>query len=309
MTGFLVRREGRRCSNSVQPLPRKAHNSISYFDAVNEDSNDSAMYVLLHGLGNSLDFWSVVAPELSRHGRTVALDIPGFGRSQPNRRYGLDEAAKKINGLLLDIEVRNAVLVGHSLGAIVAMRVSALRPDLFVRVVLVAGTLGRVARIVRHPWTAIGHPQLAAAVAAQFVGAAVHVRPRLAQLLECSTLVRMLTLWPYVAHPPRLLPGVLATALADNGGPQAVRALAEGRRTDFASLLSGVPCAVDLVWGGSDRLISSDDLKEAARLASVERMTEIDNCGHWPMLERPYELAEFILRRARRDGTCCKVEL
>ena len=43
-------------------------------------------FVLVHGLGGSLLSWLAVAPGLARHGRVLALDLPGFGRTERNER-------------------------------------------------------------------------------------------------------------------------------------------------------------------------------------------------------------------------------
>ena len=44
---------------------------------------DGPVVVLVHGLGGSHLNWDLLAPHLTPHARVVALDLPGFGRSEP----------------------------------------------------------------------------------------------------------------------------------------------------------------------------------------------------------------------------------
>ena len=43
-------------------------------------------FVLVHGLGGSHLNWDLLAPLLTQHARVLALDLPGFGRSEPGDR-------------------------------------------------------------------------------------------------------------------------------------------------------------------------------------------------------------------------------
>src|SRR4051794_41430506 len=47
---------------------------------------DGPTFVLVHGLGGSHQNWDLLAPLLTPHGRVLALDLPGFGRSEPGSR-------------------------------------------------------------------------------------------------------------------------------------------------------------------------------------------------------------------------------
>ena len=49
---------------------------------------DGPVLVLVHGLGGSHLNWDLLAPRLTGAGRVLALDLPGFGRSEPGERPG-----------------------------------------------------------------------------------------------------------------------------------------------------------------------------------------------------------------------------
>jgi pimeloyl-ACP methyl ester carboxylesterase len=76
----------------------------------------------LHGIGSGAASWLDVACELAPDCRLIAWDAPGYGRSTPlqeGRPRSIDYA-RRLHGLLDALELDRCVLVGHSLGALVA---------------------------------------------------------------------------------------------------------------------------------------------------------------------------------------------
>jgi len=116
--------------------------------------------LLLHYFGGSARSWNALAARLGPKRRCVAPDMRGFGANHPGGPYALgdyaDDAAALATGL------GPFLLVGHSMGAKVAVALAARRPPGLVGVVLVApfpalprtydGRRPRVpARLVRQP--------------------------------------------------------------------------------------------------------------------------------------------------------------
>jgi pimeloyl-ACP methyl ester carboxylesterase len=96
--------------------------------------------VLLHGIGRSGRVWQHVVEQLLPNGRrVVAFDLLGFGASpRPDwLDYSVDDHARSV---IVSIEKLRfgepAVIVGHSMGCLVAVRVARLRPDLVRHLVL-----------------------------------------------------------------------------------------------------------------------------------------------------------------------------
>src|SRR5687767_11513929 len=79
--------------------------------------------LLLHGLGSTLHTWDLVAPHLTQHGRTVALDLRGHGLSdQPDQGYDFATIAQDVITFVQSIAIHEKVsLVGHSWGAYAAL--------------------------------------------------------------------------------------------------------------------------------------------------------------------------------------------
>lgn len=78
--------------------------------------------VLLHGIGSGAGSWLNAAVRLSATTRVIAWDAPGYGGSAPlaPSAPAAPDYAARVHELLAALGIRRCVLVGHSLGAIVA---------------------------------------------------------------------------------------------------------------------------------------------------------------------------------------------
>ena len=92
----------------------------------------------VHGVTGSLMVWRTVARELDERICLLAPDLRGRGQSRrlPGP-YGLDAHVADLIAVLDHVEAPSAVLVGHSMGAFLALRLAAEHPERAVAVVLV----------------------------------------------------------------------------------------------------------------------------------------------------------------------------
>src|SRR5512136_2464425 len=98
--------------------------------------------LLIHGLGDEADTWRHVITPLSADRRVVALDLPGFGRiHKPDRPYTVPFFQDTVIELLDVPAVQRAILIGHSLGAVIAHSVALNHPERVERLVLISGSL------------------------------------------------------------------------------------------------------------------------------------------------------------------------
>jgi pimeloyl-ACP methyl ester carboxylesterase len=127
---------------SVTLLDRFWHKILGrpYTLARTIDAGDGAPVVLLHGIGRTGKVWDHVVELLLPLGaRVVAFDLLGFGDSPKPRwaDYNIDDHAKAVVASISKLKLdQPAVLVGHSMGCLVAVRVARLRPDLAKHLVL-----------------------------------------------------------------------------------------------------------------------------------------------------------------------------
>lgn len=101
--------------------------------------------VLLHGLVGSERYWGRTYDQLARRHRLIVPDLLGFGRSaSPAVAYSADDHADAVADSLRQLGVRErVVLVGHSMGTIVALRLASRHPELVSSVLAFAPVLYR----------------------------------------------------------------------------------------------------------------------------------------------------------------------
>ena len=108
---------------------------------VASDSGRGAPVVLLHGIASSSVTFEYVIPQLTDRRRVVALDLLGFGRSTApaSTQFTIDE---HVDAVARTLEHQNVAtpftLVGHSLGALISLRLAARFPKMVGHLVLVA---------------------------------------------------------------------------------------------------------------------------------------------------------------------------
>jgi pimeloyl-ACP methyl ester carboxylesterase len=102
--------------------------------------------VLIHGSGPGVTAyanWRLVLPSLAERFRVVAPDMIGFGFTErpDDVQYTVDAWAEQVVGLLDELDVRQASLVGNSFGGAIALRVASRYPDRVDKLVLM-GSMG-----------------------------------------------------------------------------------------------------------------------------------------------------------------------
>ena len=98
--------------------------------------------VLLHALGLSRRTWDPVVPALSKHFEVIAVDLPGFGDSEPmpsDIEPTPANLAAAVGALLDDLGLSNPHLVGNSLGGWVTLELASTRPAASVTLLSPAG--------------------------------------------------------------------------------------------------------------------------------------------------------------------------
>jgi pimeloyl-ACP methyl ester carboxylesterase len=108
-----------------------------------------AAVVCIHGLTANHTCWASIADVLSPAHRLIAYDLRGRGESdKPETGYSLAHHGDDLLGLLDHFGLKKAVLLGHSLGAGIALRFAALHPERVAKLILVDGGIDVRAEVV-----------------------------------------------------------------------------------------------------------------------------------------------------------------
>lgn len=256
---------------------------------------ESAMYV--HGLGGSSTNWTDLATLLSDRLDGAAVDLPGFGRSDPAppRGYSVPRLAAFVARVIERRGRRPVHLVGNSLGGAVCVQLTAARPDLVTSLTLISPAMPDL------------RPRRGSDAALPLLlvpGASRIAERRLAAMAPEQRARAVIDLC--FADPSRLPADRLAQAVEEvrerNELPWAMDAFTRSLRGLAAAYL--VPTSRSLwakagqirvptlvVWGREDRLVSVALAARTAAATPGARLLVLDGVGHTAQLEAPHEVA------------------
>ncbi len=97
--------------------------------------------LFLHGWAGSWRYWIPTMQAVSSNFRTYALDFWGFGDSSKNAKYSVMDQVKLIDEFMMELGMMKLALVGHGLGAVVAIQFALRYPNMVDRVMAIANPL------------------------------------------------------------------------------------------------------------------------------------------------------------------------
>lgn len=106
-----------------------------------EDVGDGPVIVLLHGIASSSATFQHVIPLLSERYRCISIELLGFGESPApeESQYTIEDHVESIHATIRSLRLAGPfILVGHSLGSLLAARYAAKHPKRVARLVLVS---------------------------------------------------------------------------------------------------------------------------------------------------------------------------
>lgn len=247
--------------------------------------------LLLHGIGRFLEDWDPQFERLSDAHRVIALDLPGFGRSQ--RRPGpatLEELARGAFATLEALgEKRPVSAIGNSLGGAVALQMLALAPERIARLVLVnpAGFGPEVTYLLRM----LAVPGLGPAMLRRPTAAGVrHIERALYADRRVATPAR-------VSHALGIARDPEVAAVFGEVGRRlgtVVRGVRPGWRQELLAAVARHPRPTLIVWGDRDRILPPRHFAAARRAFPHARTHMFAGTGHLPQVERADGFAALV---------------
>lgn len=264
---------------------------------------DARAFVLVHGMGGRWQHWLETIPALAEHRRVLALDLPGFGRSEsPLTSPSLDGFADVAAELARSLGIERVVLVGHSMGGPIGLRFAARHPELAEAIVLVAGAVYQFSDLLGFRSVlrfATERPRETAAIAAEIATAGLPAPSSLRRLVVRTPALRRLFLSPYMLD-PMAMPDDAASLVVDGAGAPGVlpTARAIGRSNPRAGI-EAVRCPILSLAADADRIAPLADTAAFQRDVPRARTVVIQGSGHMVMLERPRAFNAQLLGFAR----------
>jgi pimeloyl-ACP methyl ester carboxylesterase len=232
--------------------------------------------VFLHGAGMDHTVWALPARYFAHRGRAVlAVDLPGHGRSEGKPLASIGVMADWVAQLLDAAGAGKAALVGHSMGALVALEAAARHPDRICRLAL----LGAAPRMPVHPdllaaAEANDHAAFDLMTSWSFGPAGQLGGARVPGSWLMGGGERLLE---------RLRPGVLSADL------EACNAYGDGMES-----AAKVTCPALVVMGAEDKMTPARAGAKLAAAISGANSVIIPNCGHMMTAEKPDETLDAL---------------
>ncbi|HEU4779000.1 MAG TPA: alpha/beta hydrolase [Steroidobacteraceae bacterium] len=235
--------------------------------------------VLVHGLGDGAYIWSSLLAR-GHFGSALLPNLRGHGDSawDPLRRYTRTQYAADLCFMLERVPVRNIVLIGHSLGADIAIRVTAQMPHLVRALILVDGGAYMQASASEY-------------IVSQFLAQPRSYRARddYASLLECRL--------PLAERDAlRALAGLALRRVSENEWVLKVDP-AVGSHLDapddatLAPMLASVRCPILVARGAFSAMFNRTSIEKIVPLLHDGQLKTIARSGHSVMLDNPAALA------------------
>ncbi|MER7010905.1 alpha/beta fold hydrolase [Saccharopolyspora sp. NPDC000359] len=269
---------------------------------VRETPGPAETAVHLHGLAGSSTNWTDLAALLSGRLRSIAVDLPGFGHTEPPPGFPCTREANAEAVIALLAQLPGPVhLSGNSFGAAVAVEVAAQRPDLVCTLTLVSPAMPDLRLDPRR----LSDPRIALAVV-PVLGA--RARRQLATTTAAERTAQLLRLC--FADPGLVPPHRFAEAVAEFeereglawAGPALGRTTVELVRSwlvpparSLWRRLPEVSAPTLVVWGAEDRVVSVRKAPRTALLIPRGKLLVLPRTGHVAQMERPRIVARALL--------------
>jgi len=250
--------------------------------------------IFLHGFGASTFSWRDTLPDTAARATAIAFDRPGFGLTERKLRgewdgpnpYSPTTQADRVVELMDELDIDEAVLVGHSAGGTVAVLAAARHPERVSGLVLEAPavyTEGGAPRFIRP---------LLATPQARRIGPLIIRRALSGETGE--RLVRAAWADPS-AVTDEIIEGYRAP-LAIRDWDRALWELSIAPRPDRAAdVLDKIRCPVLVVAGTEDPTVPYDDSARVAETLGA-RLATFEDTGHIPHEERPERFSTELFR-------------
>ncbi len=221
--------------------------------------------ILLHGAGESHQLWGYAIRNLEA-ANVYALDLPGHGRSGGTGCWAVASYAAFVIGFMDALQLKHAVVAGHSMGGATAMEV------------------------------ALRHPHRVSALVLVATGARLRVLPAILSgtLSDFEETIKLICEYAYSSHAP--------PQLVRQGQRQMLGAAPQTVHDDFAACdafdvmerLAEIRCPTLVICGTEDTLTPQKYSTFLAERIAEAELKLVEGAGHMVIIEKPDIVAAAI---------------
>ncbi|MFC2064631.1 alpha/beta fold hydrolase [Chloroflexota bacterium] len=250
--------------------------------------------ILLHGMGGSAAGWLPCIDNLKKFYKVYVLEMVGHGSTggSANEMEGINDMAKFVIHFMDAMNIDQAAIVGHSMGAVISLELTIKYQDRVSKLVIADSSgLGRgvtpIFRLLSTP--VLGEILLKSTIAKDME---TFVRQKRKEFSNAPSVTNELAQQLFIKE---YKPDQYRTTL---------KLLRKGfnwfgQRKEFrAPILQGLPqitCPTLIIWGRQDTIVPYKHGEVAAQNIPDSTLQVIDNCGHVPMFEQPEIFNQLIL--------------
>lgn len=230
-------------------------------------SSDALPVVLIHGAGGTHLYWPPLLRRLP--GMNIyALDLPGHGKSDSDVPDSICVYAALLKGWLDAVDLRQVLLVGHSMGGAIAMQLALNWPEYVAGL----GLVGASACLAVNPALIAG-----AANPEKFL----------------ATVNRVIA-WSFSSQAPGQLTQLAARRLAETRHDVLYRDFVACNAFDIRYQVGQIKAPAVVICGQDDKMTPLSHAQFLAHNMPRARLEIIPGAGHMAMLEKPLEVAQAL---------------
>ena len=246
-------------------------------------------FILLHGFGASLFSWREVTEPLSQLGTVIAYDRPAFGLTERplewegESPYGPQAQVDIVIGLMDELGVEKAILVGNSAGGTVSMQVALQHPERVEALILVDAAVYAGGGAPSWSRPILKTPQMN------------HIGPLIARQLQAQGVEFIKTAW----HDPSkitqdIFDGYQKPLQIANWDKALWQLTVASEESGLVERLAEITMPTLVITGDDDRIVPTEQsLRLADELPNAE-LKVIAQSGHLPHEEKPVEFMQSV---------------
>lgn len=239
---------------------------------------DSTPLILIHGTASSLFTWDSSVTILKEKHRIIRFDLPAFALTGPNpeKEYSMEFYEHFLDSFLINLNIKQCILVGNSLGGKIAWRYSLKHPEKVLKLVLVDAS---GLPVYHQPKGAIGFKIASTPILSSFVK---NITPKSLVIKSLQDVYGDKTKikdWLETRYFDMLLRAGNREALVD--------CLRFNSKLDESDKIKKINTPTLIIWGDKDQLIPVENGYQFNKLIPHSELAIMQGVGHTPMEESP----------------------